>query len=315
MTRQQVDRRAARWMAMAMATAAASLAACSTAAPSPSPQPPAASPRGAPTSAASSAPTVSEAAAPAAKPATLQGAPPPGTFSCGDQFRGYRACQVGAETCCEGDRCVPRGAEPESCVVRHECDTTADCPDGQTCCMSSHPLERPYYARRCEAKTCRQAESCRKGTCPTGQRCSRFDAPGPVGVGSCVAQHGEVACGAQTCRGPTPYCAWNRDTRSGECIADDGSASPMAYLCDDDGDCLPGERCWLATVDGSFCCRGESCLDEAAYSRFTRCRTAKDCPVLEGIRFSCKPDPDLPPSIPRRCFPTYVRRANVGAAR
>ncbi len=233
---------------------------------------------------------------------------PAAYFLCGVQGL---LCAANTETCCHDNEptCVPRGQEPETCEQRSECSTSKDCNSGLTCCAGSRYLtKRPHYFRRCQAKPCRSYELCRKGTCPQGQVCRYTSAGGPWDVGGCETPvDSSVACGKHTCKGDTPFCKWDGSAKTGTCVDLPTALRTQwigIYQCDDDSDCPDGGRCWLGIADKSWCCRGD-CFDDATNSKWTPCKTVKDCPKLDGFRFMCKPDPNLPPSIGRRCYPIY----------
>jgi hypothetical protein len=192
-------------------------------------------------------------------------------------------------------------------MVRSECNTAADCRAGERCCLQGYALGdgKPYYPRRCETGPCREAQACRPGSCPEGQRCLVADASDPHELGQCGVS-GTITCGEAICRGDRPYCHWDPDARRGRCVTADSSES--VYRCDDDGDCLAGDSCWLGVADNSWCCRGAACFDHAATSKYTGCKTDVDCPQLDGMTFSCQHDPELLPSIGRRCVVHYLRK-------
>lgn len=241
--------------------------------------------------------TPSPPEAPEAPPPPLD----PGTFSCGDA-----ACQSGSEICCDYEQtCHARADTPPSdaCAARHECDVSADCPNTEACCAHGYALASPYYTRKCQPRPCREAETCRLGDCGEGKTCRRFDHLNPRSLGHCANKGSEVICGTQVCNGDRPHCDFDFEDNDGTCVAALGSAGPV-FQCDDDDDCLENETCWLGVV-GSWCCRGESCFDHAATTRYTGCDTAADCPQLEGMSFTCWEDERLPPKIKRRCFPQY----------
>jgi hypothetical protein len=254
-------------------------------------------------------PSVAPPSAPAPAPTAAPSAAPSGrTFACGHPAIGLVICESHRETCCEdARRCMPRGAETGECLVRVECQTADDCASGERCCVQGYPSggSEPYYKQRCQATPCRAGETCRPGGCPDGQVCRGFDPTVEHDDGNCVSPGGSIDCGGVICSGETPYCRWDGQAHRGECV--DLEADGLRFACDDASDCLEGERCLLNTLDASECCRGESCFDHAATTRFFPCRTAADCPSLDGIRFTCEPDRTLPPGIHGRCDPHYVR--------
>ncbi len=218
-----------------------------------------------------------------------------GYFRCVD-----RQCKAHTETCCElSQTCMPRAADPPlgTCDVRKECDVSSDCLDGQRCCVQGYALGTPYYPRRCEAQ-CREAEACREGTCPPGQVC--WD-------GTCANPDVEVRCGDTLCSGAQPFCEWDDKRKTGQCVAP-GPSTPGVYSCDDDGDCLAGERCWLGASGNSWCCRGASCFDHAASTKFVACKTDRDCRLLDTLTFTCVADDTLLPHLHGYCQPNYPKR-------
>lgn len=180
--------------------------------------------------------------------------------------------------------------QPDGCCV-----ASSECAQGQQCCSDPYGMENTECTAACQATPCRTAEACTTGSCPTGQICNVF--------ANCAKAAVEVACGSVTCGGEKPYCVWNGAAKTGECQP--VASERPAYRCDGDSDCLAGDRCWLGML-GSFCCRGESCFDHAATSKYVACKTAKDCPQLDGLDFECIRDDELLPAFGgRRCHPVY----------
>lgn len=193
-------------------------------------------------------------------------------------------------------------SEPAAEVELSYCDSSADCPAGQTCCRdawtsaySVHHCTRPGKDGR---HACDQFEVCSKGgaACASPEsRCSH---------GRCRREGREVACGDKICRAPKPVCCF--DGRQSTCTAVDGcrngDLSRYALECAAPQDCPRGMRCIFYTVDSA--CAGEG---EWAHGRFL-CRTAADCPTdplmlqLAGVTaFKCVPHPQVPWL--RQCVP------------
>jgi hypothetical protein len=275
---------------MRLRLALLSLAACSATQPQPHADAPPPTPHVTPTA------TATVALDPGPPVATPSPPPPPeplkeGYFTCTDT-----QCKSYEETCCESDsKCIPRRDEPpaDECYVRKDCDTSRDCFDGQRCCIHGYAISLPYYSRRCEAR-CREAEACSEGTCPAGQVC----------WGTCANPNVEVQCGDTLCRGEQPFCRWDATRKAGSCVAP-GAASMGVFTCDDDHDCLPDERCWLGISGSSWCCRGESCFDHAATTKFVACKTDRDCHLLKDMKFECVADDTLLPHLHGHCNPIH----------
>lgn len=112
---------------------------------------------------------------------------------------------------------------------------------------------------------------------------------------------GEVSCGATVCTsaqlclvcgaGASPSCVARRDA-GGATLCADKNQFALNVLCDDDGDCAPGERCRLlpgdlaetlecSTVDWH---RGHSCTGAADCGDGGTCSPIHDTPEFKVCR-------------------------------
>jgi hypothetical protein len=187
--------------------------------------------------------------------------------------------------CCLGvddaPRCLPQ-TQARSCKQGDRerlraCDDASDCGAGNVCCES----------REHEGSTsCRAMKDCTLKLCARGDTCVNddytclSDGSSPTG-GQCVYRRGTTACGHEArCSGDTPWCLWDRPTRSGECV------EPLAGLtvlrCTSEKDC-PNELacCWVGIAGGDAHC-GTSCLDLGASTRLL-CSDDAECSYINQL--------------------------------
>lgn len=215
------------------------------------------------------------------------------------------ACPAG-DICCDDQDCrSPDEATDDNCHSRIECETNADCPASTECCIDSYYFEHqlkggggPMRRQWCAAK-CREEPRCRLGTCPPGRTCNLIADPDdmPYVVGVCHRDDAQVACGAATCTGATPYCSWDATTATGTCVA--WSPDKHRFECMDRDDCEKDEICALRP-GWTACCRHGSCFDDSHAS--IPCATDRDRKVLGGGRCERFPPGEMPPGLPGACI-------------
>ena len=220
--------------------------------------------------------------------------------ACGDG-----RCRVG-ELCCEsGERRVcMSGGRRASCAwaTAVECDDSSDCAGEQLCC---HGLLNPRESlvacaspKRCAVPWDRPGGSgipareicARGGACRSkGKVCIASETE--VSGGECVSEVARVGCGAAgACPPDRPWCFWNADTKTGECIPRGPWLRRRGVLaCDDPGDC-PGELC-CGGDRYTFC--SVECWPGVGNAAVV-CRDVSNCEDYEGRTRTCDPDESLP---------------------
>ena len=140
------------------------------------------------------------------------------------------------------------------------------------------------------------------GACPDGFVCSLAASDKSAERGACVQKSPGVTCGATRCRGATPLCCWNTQSKSGTCATScpgDGMGDVGSLSCGNNADCA-GYVCgrFSSSPAQIFSCAGHS----FAGDRFDPilCAATSECPKHFGrAAIGCEPvvDGSLPPKI------------------
>ncbi|MFO0548122.1 MAG: hypothetical protein U0271_07025 [Polyangiaceae bacterium] len=210
------------------------------------------------------------------------------------------------EFCCmaaNGGFCMAKGTEDQCTAIDVYCDESSDCPGAERCCVGNRDDDR--LAECASAARCARFwdspgrlmipahELCgRGGSCKDPLKTCVTEKMGDsVSGGRCLFTKSRVRCGEESCPSKEPWCYWDPETQSGECIprgpwyGEDG-----VFECDEPSDC-PGQYC-CGSLRWSMCGTAE-CEPALAYG-FMLCKTSKDCVVFEGKQGRCEPQPELP---------------------